>query len=223
MGDLELHGDVFEFRHKGLIGHAVPFAGPAAVVDEGCIPDGRVEEHMFARIGEVVGELVGSGDGADEGGVDEPVDVGVGVVDGVGVEPGGAVVVEVHPLLVGARAVHVEVGLDDVLVVAQKLEVDLILGGGALAGGDVEAREQAARVALGALDGCGESPSGVRVQAPHAAAAPELVERDVHPIAVRMGCDVRWAVVDHERADGDRHCAVRVEFLLRRGVPLPDA
>ncbi|PON79372.1 hypothetical protein PanWU01x14_011070 [Parasponia andersonii] len=96
----------------------------------------------------------------------------LGPLDRVHVEPIGAIETQIVDLLIVPGAGGVEVGLDDRMVFAQELEIDLVLGPVALEGGEVEVEVEAAGVAAGAADlGAEGAVAEARGRAPPSAAA----------------------------------------------------
>lgn len=84
--------------------------------------------------------------------INQPLDRIWGPLDDVLVKPIGAIEAQIVNLLPAARAGGVEIGLDDGPVLAEELEVDLVLGLVALEGGEVDVEVEAGGVAAGALD-----------------------------------------------------------------------
>lgn len=159
-----LNGDGFEFGHEGLLSHAVPLARPPAIVHVRGVPNGGIQEDIFGGVRPLMPNLLLFRHSSHQSRVDKPLDLALVVVNGVGMETIRAVVVKLYPELVPARrTVHVKIRLHNALVVPKKLKVDFVLHRTPFAGGDVEAREQAARVAVRALDSGTEFPRGISV------------------------------------------------------------
>lgn len=97
--------------------------GPQAIVDIAGIPHGRVQEHGLR--GERLTQLALVLPNLHP--VDEPHDLRGAPVNGVLVKRLRGVEPQRVDLLAVARALRVHVRLDDALVLAQKLEVDLVL------------------------------------------------------------------------------------------------
>ncbi|OAE25495.1 hypothetical protein AXG93_1543s1110 [Marchantia polymorpha subsp. ruderalis] len=133
--------------HVGSMGPRVR-TSPASVVDATGVPEGCVEVHGHLRKVIALALLLK----ADGFAVDEPLDSRRQPPDGVLVKGLGSVEIQLANHLVIPIPITIIIRVHARLILAEEIEIDLVLTVVALLGRQIEARVEPARVALGGQD-----------------------------------------------------------------------